>query len=297
MIIAVKTLVNTGAISMPPKGSRFWILAKELTHLEPIIPREDIVYTVCAPHDFLVPEGVTLVQATVAGAGYGGSGFGGMIQVLIPTIPGETLRTWLGGQPDFAGGGFYVGGCHGGGFGVPTVRDGYGGSGFSEIRRAPYDRASTLVVAGGGGGIGDVQAATAGGTPAPGGHGGWPTGTDGTGSSHPFNPYGQGGLTGTQTTDGAGGVMYIFPTNQQGGDGYIDATAADIGHGGNGYGVTTHFDIGGGGGGGGWHGGGGGGQGAGGGGGSSYFNPAHGVIMVANQTGANNGFGYIQLAY
>lgn len=295
MIIAVKTLVNTGAISMPPKGSRFWILAKELTHLEPIIPREDIVYTVCAPHDFLVPEGVTLVQATVAGAGYTGAGLGGVIQVLIPTIPGETLRTWLGSPPDFASGGQFVGGCHGGGFGVDTVRDGYAGSGFSEIRRAPYDRASTLVVAGGGGGIGDVQSATNGGTPSPGGNGGWPAGTNGRDASFGFSPYGQGGTAGTQTTDGVGGLQ--FSGAPQGGNAYIDTAAGDIGHGGVAYGVPTNFDIGGGGGGGGWHGGGGGGQGAGGGGGSSYFNTAHGVIMVANQTGANNGFGYIQLAY
>ncbi|HTZ55304.1 MAG TPA: glycine-rich protein [Candidatus Acidoferrum sp.] len=212
------------------------------------------------PQSFTVPPGVTLVDATVAGAqgsptsGAAQGGLGGEVLVTIPTIGGEVLWVYVGGSVS-ASGGAPGGGYNGGGAGfVP-------GGGASDVRTAYNDLASRLVVAPGGGG-GSFSGAVGG--------GGGSSGVAGGGSS--------GGAGATPSGPGLGGT-----------NGY----AGQLGNGGTGSVTTNHT---GGGGGGGYYGGGGGGDDSGGGGGSLYIDPSCYTISFFPYP-VNAGNGYVQITF
>jgi hypothetical protein len=166
---------------------------------------------------FLVPAGVTLVRASVAGAPGGrsvgsGGGLGRIVGADLSVTPGQTLYVLVGGNGTSAypGGGD---GFNGGGARDPLGRGG-GGGGASDVRTCSIHAttcdtlASRLVVAAGGGGGGGLV------DPIEGGFGGGTDGFFGGGAGSPIGAGGGGGATlraggaagGPGATDGRLGV-------------------------------------------------------------------------------------------
>ena len=244
---------------------------------------ENFSYT-GTPQYWTVPNCVTSINVTIAGAEGGGtySGNGAVLTGTLNVIPGQQLEVNVGGA------GFMLnGGWNGGGNGATaniTSNISYGGGGASDIRIGPYTLNDRLVVAGGGGGMGGGT------TDEFGGHGGCNNGQDGTGT------FGDPGDGGSQINGGNGGTGWAGWTGT-GNAGFNGL----LGIGGNG-GNDQCFNMGpGGGGGGGYFGGGGGGAdcynsgplGGGGGGGGSSF--PIGPFTCAQGTNAGNG--YVEIEY
>jgi hypothetical protein len=233
---------------------------------------------------FKVPAGVKLITVDARGAAGGGSysghqgGLGGRVTAELPVTPGESLTIFVGGSTDGASGGY-----NGGGRGISFTLSGsnvisYGGGGATDIRESGTALNDRILVAGGGGGLGNGEFAGVGGSGGLGGGEVAGNGAEGEGSKgrHGYHCYfyGGGGGGGTQHDGGRGG------RNSCDGRGGADGALGDGGNGGEGSSAG-----GGGGGGGGYYGGGGGGGGTfrqsqqysgssgGGGGGSSYAEP------------------------
>jgi hypothetical protein len=223
---------------------------------------------------FKVPAGVTKIRVDAIGARGGlGGGNGGRIDAVLPVIPGETLRVFVGGKGSGRKEGFNGGGSGGGG---PTSNaSGTGGGGASDLRDRPsvYHR---ILVAGGGGGAGGGDKGGAGGA-----GGGTFGGSGASGSGPQQHGGGGGGKGGTQHHGGYPGLGGQGPSSNG-----INGWPGGVAGGGDGVGCFISFCTGGGsgGGGGGYLGGGCGGSGAvfvggafgsggGGGGGSSYAEP------------------------
>lgn len=256
---------------------------------------------------FTVPAGVTSVTVTAAGAqggqAYdvvaGTSGIGGkgaLVVSAVPVTPGETLVLMVGGEggsnPQASVAGFNGGAAGGHLDRNGNPRSGGGGGGASDVRVGGSELADRVVVAGGGGGgavrFGDTVGALGGAGDLVGGTGQ----SDQTATSQAY-----GGLGGTQSAGGAGGV------DQEPGSSYgvVLPTSGVLGGGGAGGHGPEGSDYSGGcggGGGGGYFGGGGGAggfeylAGAAGGGGSSY---SDGTAKVTG--GENAGNGSISLAW
>lgn len=229
----------------------------------------EITYTGAA-QTFVVPAGVTRLEAVVVGAGGGGSRFasavhhggnGGRTTGTLAVTPREALTITVGGGGVTGFGGFrgsYGGGGASGVAGAVGGVYGSAGGGMSAVWAGPKsDPAAALLVAGGGGG-------GAGRSQVDGGDGGGAAGRPGTAAD--ADTPGQGG---TQIAGGtAGGSRPACTTQPQAGTQFFGGTGGRRGNG-----------NGGGGGGGGWFGGGGGGcaqlnpprGGSGGGGGSGYI--------------------------
>lgn len=234
-----------------------------------------------APVDFVVPDTVSVIRATLIGGSGGGEIIdqipgGGTLIADIPVTPGETLHLRVGNDGSrainatTAATGAYNGGGAGGNGAGGSHSAGYEGGGATDIRQGGDDLGHRVAVAGGGGGNSGEGLSYRGGV------GGGNT----AGNGHSAPGYVTGGYGGSQTAGGAHG------------DG--GGTNGDVGVGGNGY--NWVLGNGGGGGGGGWYGGGGGGahtgipngtssstSGGGGGGGSNGVAP--GVTAVLNAKG------------
>ncbi|HEX4108666.1 MAG TPA: hypothetical protein VHX88_11060 [Solirubrobacteraceae bacterium] len=236
-----------------------------------------VTYTTSGQHTFIVPPGVSALQATLIG-GQGGrgqgpdgqqamgapGGLGGTVQATIAAVPGQTLYAVVGGDGfSFNGvpGDTGAGGFNGGGTGGIETFDmglgGGGGGGASDLTTcsitvsdcpgpAPADP-RLVVAAGGGGGGGIGQGSTA---PVAGGAGG-SAGAVGVAGA-PDGQGDNGGSPGGPGSAGAGGTNGEFTGGQV-------ATVGALGDGGVG---GQSIYGGGGGGGGGVYGGGGGGAGA-----------------------------------
>lgn len=235
----------------------------------------------------VVPDGVTSMTATLAGAAGGDfvdrGGPGAVVTGVLTTTPGATLYVVVGeglqlGRPAFNGGGSgdptggaIVGGAGGGATDIRTA------TGGTDPSATGLD--SRLVVAGGGGGAGGGPGAPAGGDGVP-------------ATSNARD--GQGGKAGTPSAGGAGGVLAggnTSPANNGG--------TGTLGRGGAG-GIS--LGAGGGGGGGGLYGGGGGSStsgvlgargASGSGGGGSSLVPAGFTLQGATNTGN----GSVQLSW
>ena len=234
-----------------------------------------------APVTFVVPAGVTSINADVKGAAGGRTyynsstfsfpGFGGQVQGTISVTPGQVLTINVGGAGvDGSAVSAGLGGFNGGGSGTASVTESNiiefaagGGGGASDIRIGGGSLANRIIVAGGGGGAGFTR---------PGGAGGDITGANGDGG-------GNVATGGTQTEGGTGGSYNN--------DFFADNGAP--GKGGNGAAQTP-----GGGGGSGYYGGGGGSFGSGAG-GSSYT--GFSVSNAFHIQGAQEGNGTITLRY
>jgi hypothetical protein len=215
---------------------------------------------------FVVPAGVTRLEAKAWGGGGGGAilnggghgGGGAFVQATLQVTPGESLLV-----------------CAGAGGALKTQDNwhGGGGGGLSGVFRGPYAQANALLIAAGGGGA--VHCAD-------GGAGGAPSG--GKGRSCGGDLFGGGG--GTPTAGGAAGG-HISNTAPQAGRALLGGRGGDPEHSGYSSDVAGGGAAGaiGGGGGGGFFGGGGGGHhsgangGAGGGGSSQAVDPA--AVMAA----------------
>jgi len=240
----------------------------------------ETVFNQPGSYNFVVPAGVTSLNAVVFGAHGGrntsgtsnGRGGRGQVTGTIPVTPGETLTLTVGaaGQ-DFSG----------------NTTNGAGGGGYSAIQRATL----VLIAAGGGGGSG--------GSNCPGGNGGGTTGGNGGGSNA------TGGRGGTPSAGGAlGATGFSFGLTAggtagspyTGGNGVYSTSVVGYDHnggfpGGGHSGRNALSPATGGGGGGGLFGGGGGSAnlvsgtvyGAGGGGGSSHADPS--VTSVTHNQG------------
>lgn len=254
------------------------------------------IYSTQGASTFVVPDGVTSINARMWGGGGGGGAGGstaaggagggsGYIYGSIPVTPGETLNIYVGG---------------GGGAGTRNTAGGGGGGGGSST----IYRGSTLlaIVAGGGGGGGGR--ATASHTGGAGGAGGGTSGISGSNAGGTGTATGGGG--GTLSSGGAAGTggrnvgtagssltggLGANGRNNSGADG--GASNGGLANGGAGGSVTTTTYAAGGGGGAGYFGGGGGSAstgttittgGSGGGGGSSYTNAS--VASVTNTAGS-----------
>jgi hypothetical protein len=229
------------------------------------------------PQLFTVPADVYFITAKLWGAGGAdwsntiSGGNGGMISAVIPVVPGELLQIFVGGAgSDAAVTTWESMSFNGGGKRGVLSTNSKGGGGATDIRRAPYTLQNRALVAGGGGSsngfcLGNTM----------GGHGGWPSGTNG--CIYAANDYGEGG---SATAGGSARTYSGFCTAAnagsfgQGGPGCVDGTTN------------------GGAGGGGYYGGGGSYRG-GGGGGSSYSN----YTILSASTGANHGNGYALLTW
>ena len=104
--------------------------------------------------DFVVPAGVTAIQVKAVGAGAGATsttawGNGGSVLTNLPVTPGETLKVYVGSQPQLVNR-VNIPGWNGGGTSAYGL-GGYGG-GASDIRRGGTALANRVIVAGGGGG-------------------------------------------------------------------------------------------------------------------------------------------------
>lgn len=245
-----------------------------------------------AAQSFIVPDGVTSIDATVYGAA-GGAEYdpvgsprakGAKVVTTLTVTPGETLGVYVGGvggdgAASVAGSAGWNGGAAGGNGGAG------GGGGASDIRQGGSALADRIVVAGGGGGDGANDA-----TNGNGGTGGTTggNGTDGSGATKGFG--GTGGTGAAGGTGGAGGGTAVAGSN-----GALGLGGAG-GNGGAGGGSVRA----GGGGGGGYYGGGGGGgadglatQGGGGGGGSSMSTGTGTTIT----DGDREGDGYVLISW
>lgn len=199
------------------------------------------------PQQYVVPAGVTQIEVDAWGAQGGAydiskcetGGFGGRTTATLTVVPGQTLAVFVGGAgATWDGTAKSVeGGFNGGGNGqMDTIAGSRGGGGASDVRIAPYGLADREVVAGGGGGAGNLAGVTAGGA------GGGLVGAPGSGA-----PYAGGG--GTQVAGGVAGTDTL-PV-------WKAATAGTFGAGGDGGYTSGTGAYTGGGGGGGWFGGGG----------------------------------------
>jgi hypothetical protein len=209
-----------------------------------------VTFTTPGETQFVVPDGVTSINAFVFGAqggsffGTGPGGLGAQAKGTLPVAPGELLYV----EVNVLGG-------DGGRDRDGNLFAGVGG-GESDVRTCPAadtcnspripTLASRLLVAGGGGGGG-------GGDPGPGGNAGTPT-PGGTGAGGTGGPVrnAAGGTGATDVGPGTGGL------NCDGADNGADG-ALQGGAGGGGGSSENHIGAPGGGGGGGWFGGGGGG--------------------------------------
>lgn len=186
-------------------------------------------FTTTGEQRFVVPAGVTSVQATLVGgnggAGYQGSpgfyqtalgGTGATALATIAVTPGEVLFVEVAGDGQSGGGAGAAGGSGGGGAGGYGDDSGGGGGGASDIRTCSIDiadpanppscagsgsAASRLIVAGGGGGGGDEGTSGS----ALGGEGGSAGGPGAGGTSEGAAAGGGGGHAGTQGQGGSGG--------------------------------------------------------------------------------------------
>lgn len=243
---------------------------------------------------FRVPGGVhqiTVVARGAAGAGkqicnsgrcYDHFGKGGRVFAIIPVVPRQVLYVYVGGQGSITGG-FNGGGNPGT---DPSQGGGYGGGGASDVRQGGFRLENRIIVAAGGGGMGDFLGTFGNFGPSGGYGGGFEGGTGDGGYSSGYGGWGGGG--GAQTQGGYGGTGGKGNPSEAGESGKPGAFGIG-GRGGNGGYNPSRSGLndggGGGGGGGGYYGGGGGGGGAaafasiygspggGGGGGSSYIEP------------------------
>src|SRR5579871_354507 len=125
---------------------------------------------------FKVPAGVKMITVDARGAGGGGApasghhgGWGGRVTAELPVTSGESLAVFVGGSPDGAAGGY-----NGGGKGIRHMVSGgyttsYGGGGATDIRENGRSLKDRVLVAGGGGGLGDGGALGVGGSGGSGG--------------------------------------------------------------------------------------------------------------------------------
>ena len=231
-------------------------------------------FTVAGEHPFVVPAGVTSVQAALVG-GNGGAGFGGALGGTAATVtatlavtPGETLYAEVAGDGEPASAVNNLGGYGGGGAGGERAFGGLGGGGgggASDLRTCPAGAApsacaghpslaSRLIVAGGGGGGGGTGFAP---SSTAGGAGG---AADQSGTTGQTDAHGDvGGGRGLRATLSAGGEAGAPSGECNPETGAFCAAPGQLGVGGVG---GSSFGGGGGGGGGGVFGGGGGGGGA-----------------------------------
>jgi fibronectin type 3 domain-containing protein len=104
--------------------------------------------------DFVVPAGVANIQVKAVGAGAGATnalwGSGGSVLANLPVTSGETLKVYVGSQPQTVNN-VIIPGFNGGGTAPQMGLLGYGG-GASDIRRGGNALANRIIVAGGGGG-------------------------------------------------------------------------------------------------------------------------------------------------
>jgi hypothetical protein len=230
-----------------------------------------------AVQEFVVPEGVTSVVATVSGgtSEYAGQSisqfhmcYGNLITTTIPVSPNQTLYMYVGGFNSLT-----IGGYNGGGTGTGI---GTGGAGATDIRTGK-DISSRIVVAGGAGGVGWSPTGS---TWYCGGAGGEVVGQQGQpiSSTAPYGGYG-----GNQTIGGPGG-MYS--------ESYYAGSSGSLGTGGSAAPLQTSLGLngGGGGGGGGYYGGGGGAY-TGGGGGSSFS------LYPITYSAVAYGGAYVEISY
>ncbi len=241
---------------------------------------------------FVVPGQITSITVIAIGAEGGAAGnrdtLGGRVHAVIPVVPFEVLKVYVGGSGAYLKGGFNGGGN--GGNSKRACACGYGGGGASDVRANGDGLSDRIIVAAGGGGQGGSGSGNVGGK---GGRGGGKHGASGLpGQSASSFEGGSGGSGGRRYGPGKGGG---------GGSGTSDrgepGANGALGNGGNG-GTST-----GGGGGGGYYGGGGGGSGGGtsgnelagggGGGGSSYVEPSASKIHVARGGKTKSGNGLI----
>jgi hypothetical protein len=193
---------------------------------------------------FKVPASVTSVQVDIrgaAGTGYkagyvGQPGRGGRVMATIPVKPGQTLHVYVGGEGFDQTGGFNGGGNAGSG---PSgaCEEGFAGGGASDVREDGDTLPDRILVAGGGGGLGNYF-----------GSGGSDGGGGGSGGS------GGGGQGGTQTRGGAAGAG---GANEQGYGSSGASGASGTGGSGGECGYDAYLGVSGSGGGGGYYGGGG----------------------------------------
>jgi hypothetical protein len=239
---------------------------------------------------FIVPASVTRLTISAHGGSGGGQneggpsglypGFPGRVYAVVRVHPGDKLYVFVGGSG--AHGGFNGGGA--GGF-ATGLYNGLDGGGASDVRIGGDALKDRIIVAAGGGAVGESFTYGY----APGGDGGGLDGAPGGSISKDKDNGGGGGAGGTQQKGGAGGAggqgSKRSENGQPGGNGKLGVGGAG-GAGGPGMG-SRNFGLPGGGGGGGYYGGGGGGgggnagykyyftaQGGGGGGGSSYIEPS-----------------------
>lgn len=264
-------------------------------------------FTVAGEHEFVVPPGVSSLQATLIGGNgapsHGGfpGGTGATVTATLSVTPGETLYVEVAGDgitlPSGFGspGGYGGGGAGGDRHAFGTFIGGGGGGGASDLRTCSVSSctanslASRLVVAGGGGGGGDKGYSKA----------GTPSGGTG-GSAEISGSAGAAGSTGSASLTGGTGGRH--GTASAGGDfgepsaqcvpstGAGCPTAGSLGEGGTGgEGLGGEGSVGDGGGGGG----GGGGLfgGGGGGGGEGAIESLGGSQLVIYSAGGGGGGG------
>lgn len=242
----------------------------------------DFAYT-GSYQSYTIPQGVYSIKVEAWGAQGGGEtgGKGGYATGDIPVTPGEVLRVYVGGR-GATGTCVYTSNCMTGGFngggnggGSDVSSTGHGGGGATDVRRSPYDLASRIIVAGGGGARGGERSTGVG----AGGDGGGLTGGNGYVCTNcSGSPVGGPGSGGTQASGGSGGIAGAYSVSYPG----LAGGAGSLGQGGN---SPSCWYSGSGGGGGGYYGGGGGGCPGqhGGGGGSSW------IISTADNVNHSSG--------
>jgi len=252
-------------------------------------------------YTWTVPNGVSSIYLYVSGAGGGGyftsypelnnsmGGSGGYVEGSLLVSPGETLQLYVGNGGGNQGSGGNLAGNGGAGNSSP-IQGGSGGE-YSAIY-APNE--NVYVVAGGGGGCGDIQSNS---PTVGGGAGGGYTAGDGLASGSGGESANQ-GFGGTQSSGGDGGNGYNNGNGGRYGPDYANGLFTDgnwVKTGGDGADGNT-FSTGGGGAG--WGGGGGGASGytggdadggGGGGGGSSYVDSMSNVVFNTQGGGAMGG--------
>ena len=174
------------------------------------------------PQNYTVPDGITLIQAQLAGANGGWTnGYRSQVITNLAVTPGQILYIYVGGEGGIGGGGW-----NGGGVGTGTS---YGGGGATDIRTQLGDLSSRIAVASGSGGgcptTGDQ-----------GGSGGCQVGYQGTPTTTTA-PYG--GYGGNQTHGGRGGYYSAaYPPGNAGQFGLGGGGASNTNSGGGGGGKS-----------------------------------------------------------
>jgi hypothetical protein len=230
-----------------------------------------------ADQPWMVPAGVTSVDATALGAGGGCAlgGWGGEAVATVPVAPGDALHVYVGGAGACSLAATLPGGWNGGGNKFTDAGDsweGGSGGGATDLRLNGTTLGDRVLVAGGGGGQGWGGQA---------GHGGGTEGETCNGVGGGCADETCGGRGGTQGAGGIGGFCYDGCEGQPGA----------LGQGGNSYGCAAA----GGGGGGGYYGGGGGAHCSGGGGSSRVDFPGNG--NTSTTVGTNAGSGLLTLVW